>query len=120
SRSMQLRARVGGTRVQSVGFQVIQVNPAIAYLLGQSTGIIDSYTTFNTTDISAQFIKDFGSNRSASVSYARGISPGNGVYQASEQESIGASFRTLILRYYTISLSAGHDSLKSVAQTLGT
>lgn len=120
NRSMQLRLRGGLSQVQSVGFQVIQVNPAIAFLLGETAGIIDAYTKFTTTDISAQFIKDFGSNRTASLSYARGISPGNGVYQASEQESIGASFHTLVRRYYTVSVSAGRDTLKSVAQTLGT
>jgi hypothetical protein len=119
-RSVQLRLRAGGSQVETLGLQLVPIDPTIAALLGQAAGLIDSYQKFRTTDISAQIIKDFGSRRTASISYARGISPGNGIYQASEQESIGAGFNTLLWRRYAVTLTAGHDQLKSVAQTLGT
>ena len=118
-RSMQVRVRLGQSQVQTLGFTTIAVDPVVAALLGQSTGVIDSFRKTNTQDISAQIVKDFGTKRSVSFSYARGISPGNGLYQASQQESYAATFRTQLGRAYTVSLTAGHDTLTSIAQTLG-
>ena len=118
-RSMQVRFRAGGTEMETVGLTVVRIDPVLARLLGQSAGIIDAYRKLRMSDFSAQLIKDFGSRRSVSFSYARGISPGNGVYQASQQESIGAGITNQLWRDYRISFSGGIDNLKSVAQTLG-
>src|SRR5580700_1654937 len=81
NRTTQLRFRGGFSQVESVGLEEVQINPVIAALLGVNNGVIDSYLTYKTTDFSAQFVKDFhGGRTTASLSYARGISPGNGVF----------------------------------------
>jgi len=116
SRSTQLRFRGGLSEVESLGLETVQINPAIAALLGESSGVIDSYSTYRTTDFSVQFVKDFrGGKRTASLAYARGISPGNGVFQTSQQESISANLTARVFRTYTFTLGAGRDTLESVA-----
>jgi hypothetical protein len=123
NRTTQLRFRGGISQVQSLGLVTVAIPPAIAVLLGVNSGIIDSYATYRTTDISAQFIKDFRGGRTASLAYARGISPGNGVFQTSQQESISAGLMAKVLRSYSLSLGAGRDTLKaatlSVVENLG-
>jgi len=123
NRTMQVRLRGGLSVVESLGLVTVPIPPAIAALLGAGEGVIDSYATYRTSDVSAQFIKDFPHGRTASLAYARGISPGNGVFQTSQQETISASLTTKVLRSYSLTLGAGRDTLKaatlSVVQNLG-
>jgi hypothetical protein len=119
NRTMQLRFRGGISQVESVGLETVQINPIIAALLGVNTGVIDAYTTYKTADSSAQFIKDFRGGTTASLSYARGISPGNGVFQTSQQESISATLAGRVFRIYSIQAALGRDTLESVSQALG-
>jgi len=119
NRTMQFRFRGGLSNVYSLGEQTVQINPLIAALLGVNTGIIDSSQTYRTTDFSAQFVKDFRGRATASLAYARGISPGNGVYQTSQQESISGNLTTKVFRTYSLQVGLGRDTLESVAQNLG-
>jgi len=117
-RTTQIRFRGGLSQIESVDLQTVPINPVIAALLGVSTGAIDAYTTSKTGDFSVQFAKDFGHGATASLAYAHGVSPGNGLFQASEQESISANFATKVFRTYSFSASLGRDSLSSVSQTV--
>ena len=119
NRTTQIRFRGGFSWVETLALQTVQINPLIAALLGVSTGIIDSYTTFRTTDLSGQFVKDFRGGATASLAYARGVSPGNGVYQTSRQESISASLTAKVFRTYTFQAGLGRDTLSAVGQVLG-
>jgi hypothetical protein len=120
NRTTQLRFRGGFSQVESVGLEQVQINPAIAALLGENNGVIDSYITYKTTDFSAQFVKDFhGGRTTTSLAYARGISPGNGVFQTSQQESMSASLTARVFRTYTLTAAIGRDTLAAVGQTLG-
>jgi hypothetical protein len=120
NRTTQLRFRGGFSQVESVGLEQVQINPAIAALLGENNGVIDNYLTYKTTDFSAQFVKDFhGGRTTASLAYARGISPGNGVFQTSQQESMSASVTTRVFRTYTFTAAVGRDTLVAVGQALG-
>jgi hypothetical protein len=115
NRTTQLRFRGGLSSVESLGLETVQINPAIAKLLGESTGVIDSYITYRSTDFSVQFVKDFrGGRTTASLAYARGISPGNGVFQTSQQESISGNLTARLFRDYALTIGAGRDTLASV------
>ncbi len=120
NRTTQLRFRGGFSQVESVGLEQVQINPVVAALLGENSGVIDAYMTYKTTDFSAQFVKDFhGGRTTASLAYARGISPGNGVFQTSQQESLSASMTARVFRTYTLTAAAGRDTLVAVGQALG-
>ncbi len=119
SRSMQVRFRGGLSNVRSQGQETVQIAPAIAALLGQSTGIIDSRTNILTNDISAQIVKDFRHGATASIAFAHGVSPGNGLFLTSEQQSISASATTPFLRRYVLMAGFGRDTLVAIGQNLG-
>ncbi len=119
SSSMEFRFRGGMSGVESLGLTPVGIAPAVAALLGQSSGIIDAYASIWTTDVSAQFIKDFRRGKTATVAYAHGVSPGNGIFQTSVQESIGASATVPFLRRYTVTAGFGRDALTAIGQTLG-
>jgi hypothetical protein len=119
SRTMQIRLRGGVSRVESIGLQTIRIDPAIAALLGEQFGVVDVSQGIRTADYSAQFVKDFGGRASLSLAYTRGISPGNGVFQTSQQQSASGTFTTRVFRNYSLNLGAGRDALASVAQALG-
>lgn len=120
NRTTQLRFRGGLSVVESVGLEQVQIDPVIAALLGQSNGVIDSYITYKGTDFSAQFVKDFhGGKTTASLAYARGISPGNGVFQTSQQESISVAMTARVFRTYAFSAAVGRDTLDAIGQALG-
>lgn len=116
NRTTQLRFRGGLSEVQSLGLETVPINPLIAQLLGQSTGVVDSYATYRTSDFSVQFAKDFRHRMTASLAYARGISPGNGIYQTSQQESISANLTAKVFRTYSLTAGVGRDTLASVTQ----
>jgi hypothetical protein len=119
SRTLQVRFRGGVSRIESLGLETVQIDPAIAVLLGRSSGTIDAYLVRRTSDISAQVVKDFRGGSTLSLSYASGVSPGNGVFQTSEQTSISANFSAKVLRTYTIQAGIGRDTLVAATQNLG-
>ncbi len=114
SNTMQVRLRGGMSYVDSLEFQPVQIAPAIAALLGESTGLIDAATKVSTSDISAQFVKDFRGGKTVSVAYAHGVSPGNGIFQTSEQESMSVSFAMPLFRVYKLHAAFGRDTLTAV------
>lgn len=117
NRTTQLRLRGGVSVTQSLGLVTVPINPLLQQLLGIGQGVIDSYQTTMSTDISGQFIHDFRHGGTASLSYVRGISPGNGVYQTSQQEAIALT-ASKTLRAYSFSFGAGHDTLKAATQAV--
>jgi hypothetical protein len=119
SRSTQLRFNGGVSRTESLGLQVVPINPIIAALLGQTSGVIDAYRSFRGTNLSAQVIHDFHKGSTLSLSYARGITPGNGLFQTSQQESIASNAGIKLFRTYGLSIGAGRDRIVSVTQNLG-
>jgi hypothetical protein len=119
SRTMQLRLRGGVSYVQNRAFETVSVPPSIAALTGQTAGIIDDYTSLVTNDISAQLVKDFSAGKTASIAYAHGISPGNGLFLTSQQQSIAVRVMSPFRRLYTVSAGFGQDILTSVAQSIG-
>jgi hypothetical protein len=119
NRTLQIRFRGGVSSVESLGLQTVPISPVIAVLLGEATGIIDAYHTSGTSDISAQVVKDFRGGSTASIAYARGVSPGNGVFQTSQQESISLNLSIKVRRSYLLAVGGGRDTLSAVAQALG-
>ncbi|MDP9053595.1 MAG: hypothetical protein M3N93_04745 [Acidobacteriota bacterium] len=118
-RSTQLRFNGGLSRVESLGLQTVPLSPEVAVLLGETSGIIDAYRVIRSSDLSAQAIRDFHKYGTVSFAYARGVTPGNGLFQTSQQESLSVSGSRKIFRDYGLSVGGGRDRLISVSQSLG-
>jgi hypothetical protein len=119
SRTLQVRLRGGASNVASRGFQQIPVDPAIATLLGQSSGIVDVSSQTKTSDLSAQIVKDFGRRRTVNIAFAHGVAPGNGIFQTSTQESISAGFAAQVFRRYNFAAGLNYSTLSSITAALG-
>ncbi|MDP9171169.1 MAG: hypothetical protein M3N54_11170 [Acidobacteriota bacterium] len=117
-RSTQFRSRLGVSRAESQGLNTVTIDPTIAALIGRSTTIVDQYRLALFSDASAELVRDFGRNRTANLSYARGISPGNGVLMTSIQETEAGTFSMALLNRYTATAGAGHTKLSSASQTI--
>ena len=117
--TMQLNARAGASRLDSTGLEANYVNPQIAGLVGQGAPITQYRSVQWISDYAVQFTKSFRRSRSASISYNRGLSPGNGLYLTSRQQDIAASGSMILFRHYYFSAGVGYDSLSATAQNLG-
>lgn len=117
--TMQLHARGGASRLDSSGFAAGYLNPQVAGLVGQGNGITQYRSIQWISDYAVQFTKSFRRSRSASISYNRGLSPGNGLYLTSRQQDIAASGSMILFRHYYFSAGVGYDSLSATAQNLG-
>ncbi len=111
----QLRTRLGASHLETLGLAVVPLPPEIAIFLGQRNAVIDSYSHRWISDISAELVHDFHRNRTATLSYARGQSPGNGVLFTSAQESISAGFAMRLFRRVPIYGSATRSTLTSAS-----
>jgi hypothetical protein len=91
-RNTQLQTRVGATRIESLQYETVPLSPALAAVLGQGSTIINAYAVGWTSDISAQLVRDLHRSRKATLAYAHGQSPGNGVQLTSIQQTISAGY----------------------------
>ena len=119
SRTMQVRVRAGASLIHTRSLTEVPIPPVLAVLLGQSAGLIDVSNTSVTSDISGQLIKDFHAGKTINVAFAHGVSPGNGYFQTSVQESVSAGFGMPMFRRYLIQATVGRDTLTAVSQALG-
>jgi len=113
NRTTQLRLRAGVAFLETLNLTLVPIDPVFAALVGQGYGVADIYQKHTTTDLSGQFIKDFSRKRSANISYAHGIAPGNGLILTSIQEVVSGSFSALMFRRYTLTMSGGRSTLTS-------
>jgi hypothetical protein len=118
SKSAQLRIRGGVTRSENDALVTVPIDPAIAILIGRTSTTVDSYQASLFSDISAQLVKDFGRSRTANISYAHGLAPGNGQILASVQQAMSAGYSARLFHWYTASINVGYSSLSSEAQTI--
>jgi hypothetical protein len=117
NRHMQLRTRLGVSQIKSRAYETIALPPQLAAILGQSESLINASSGFTTTDVSAQLVRDFGKNRTASLGFARGESPGNGLLLTSVQETATAGFSSSFFRRRVpVNVGATYSTLNATLQ----
>jgi len=118
TRHLQLSARIGGARVQSLSLAEVQIDPVVAALLGETVGIQVAHQLSYVPDISARLTDTF--RRSTfGVSYTNGVSPGNGVYLSSRSQSETVSYSYTGVRHWNFGASAAYSRMDALVQTLG-
>jgi len=118
-RRTQLRLRGGISRIESLAYTQVAINPLFAALTGEAVGIIDYYHRSSISDISAQFVRDLGRAKTFNISYAHGLAPGNGQILTSTQQVISGSFSASLFHRYSVSLSGGRSTLSAQVQNTG-
>lgn len=116
-RYTQLRTRFGATRIESLGYETVALDPGLAALLGQSSTIINAYSLRWTSDISVELVRDFRRTRTLTLAYAHGQSPGNGVLLTSVQQTMSAGYAmSFFRRRLPLNVNANYSTLSSLAQ----
>ena len=118
SRSWEWNLKVGGARVETQAVGRVQLDPAIAAIIGQSVGIQAIHRTNYIPSIHAQLTKTFR-RASISWSYANGVSPGNGIYLTSATQAADVGVRYTGIRKWNFGAMAGYNSFRSLTLTLG-
>jgi hypothetical protein len=117
-RSVEVQLQIGAGRIESLSVQRVAIDPAIAAITGQSSGLLAAYHLNYLPDLGAGLTKSFH-HSSLAFRYARTVSAGNGVYLASESETATGSFSYTGVRHWSFSLAGGYNSLKALQQSLG-
>ena len=118
NKTLQFRARYGTSRLESRGLQTVILAPDAAQILGVTVGTQRYYSALYVPDFALDVIKSFRRS-SLSLSYVRGVSPGNGVILTSQHNSTAVNYSFSGFRKYAINVGAGRDTLDGVSQILG-
>jgi hypothetical protein len=119
TKSLQLRLRVGGSRVVTIGTQTIVLDPVIAAILGETSGEIAIHRTNYVPDLTAQFAKQFKVG-TASLEFIENVTPGNGLVLTSRHTLYSGHYDYSGLRRWTISIAASRDQLNTLGILIGT
>ena len=118
NRTWELRAQGGATRVESLALEAIAVDPIIAAITGQIIGILAVYQLNYRPSAAVSLAKRLP-HGSLTFAYDRGVTPGNGIFLTSEQETAGANFKYQGIQRWTFFASVGYNRLSSFLQTIG-
>ncbi len=116
-RVWQLGLTAGALALETKGLQIVSLSPAIAALLGQGS-IIQAYYRKDTLPYGGVRLTGNFRRSVLSVGFSRDVSPGNGVYQASENTSATANFNYTGIRKWAISAGGGYNKLSSIGPQL--
>jgi hypothetical protein len=107
----------GAFQSEVSGIEQVTLNPVLAALLGQATGISAFYREDVYPSGSVMLTARLKSS-SLTVQGADQISPGNGVYLTSRQESGQLSYTYTGIRKWSFGLSGGYFRLGAIGQQL--
>ena len=117
-RRWDFSTQFGAARNDFSGLTSVNLDPAIAALVGQNTAVIAFHQTGYIPIYGGQLIRRF-ERSSVVAAYNQSFSPGNGVYLTSRQTAATASYSYTGLKKLTYTASAGYARLTSLGQTLG-
>jgi hypothetical protein len=118
SRTLELGIQAGEARVETLFLTAVRVDPVIAAITGQATGIQATYNVRYVPTARVRLTKQMQTSN-AEVSYIREISPGNGVYLTSRSEAFSAWYSYRGQRHWNFSVNAGYNKMSALAQTIG-
>jgi hypothetical protein len=117
-RRWDFSTQLGAARVDALGLTSINVDPAIAAIVGQNTAVVVFHRISYIPIVEVQLIRRF-ERSSLSAAFNESFSPGNGVYLTSKQTAATLGYSYTGLKKVTFSASASYSRLQSLGQTLG-
>jgi len=117
SRNLELQIQVGGSRVDSAGLMPVTLDPAIAAIVGQSTAVVTFSRVLFVPLEDVKLVRRFH-EASLNAGYSSGVSPGNGIYLTSRQNTASAGFSYQGSHRLVAALNAGYSRLATLGQSL--
>jgi hypothetical protein len=118
-RRWDFASQIGSARVDFSGLTSINLDPAIAAILGQSTAVVAFHSVSYIPIYEAQLTRRF-EHSAVTGAYNQSFSPGNGIYLTSRQTAASLNYSYTGLRKLSFGANAAYSRLTSLGQTLGT
>ena len=116
-RNWTINASAGAYQIETQGLQRVALDPAVAAILGTTSGVEAFYRRLNIPAVKISLTRRFKS-ASASLSYERSVNPGNGVYLTSRSEGGIAMVSYTGIHKWSFSGIGSYSSYSSVGQDL--
>lgn len=117
SKVWELQAQVGAARLETLGLERIEVNPVVAAITGQTSGIVAAYHLNYVPSYAMNATRTFARG-TLSMGVSRSVTPGNGVYLTSSFEGAGIGYSHNPIHHFYFTATAGFSQLVSQVQTL--
>ena len=117
TRTLDLQLQLGGSRVDSAGLTFIALDPAAAAVIGQETATVTFSSALFVPVVDARLIQRF-QRASLNIGYSSGVSPGNGIYLTSRENTAGGTFSYNGAHRVAAALTAGYSRLATLGQPL--
>ncbi len=118
SRSWELGLRAGAIRVEMLSMGVVDIDPVVAAIIGRSTASRAFYRLEWAPTYAAQLQRYF-QRAGLHMSYSNGVTPGNGVYLASRQNTASAILSYTGMRYWSFNGGGYYSDMRSIGQDIG-
>jgi len=118
ARHWDLSTQAGAARVQTLGLTQVALDPAIAALTGESFATVTFSGTSYLPVGEARLVRTFKAS-SLTFDYTMGVTPGNGYYLTSRQNSAAIDYSFLAGRRWEARGNAGFNRLSALGQDLG-
>lgn len=110
--------QAGAAHVDFSGLTVVNIDPAIAAIVGQNTAVVTFHNLTYIPIYQAQLTRRFP-HSAVTAAYNQAFSPGNGVYLTARQTAATLQYSYTGLKRFTFAANASYSSLSSLGQTLG-
>jgi hypothetical protein len=118
TRTFLFTVSAGVHRLETLGARQVTLSPEVAAILGRPTPVAAIYR-INYWPQYGVTLEHRRLNHGATLNYQRGVSPGNGAYLTSGQETINAGYSYTGVRKWAFGLNAGTSRFNSLYQTAG-
>jgi hypothetical protein len=118
SKLWDLQLKAGGGRIESLSLQQITIDPVIAAITGQTSGIAAAYRLNYVPELGGMLTRKMR-NAGLTFSYDRSVSAGNGLYLASASESASITYNYTGVRRWSFSGVGSYSRLTAVLQSIG-
>lgn len=118
SRNWELGLRAGVIRVEMLSMGTVTIDPVVAAIIGRTTGFRALYRRELGPTFSAD-VQRFFRHSTFHASYNYGVTPGNGVYMASRQNTASATLSYSGMRYWSLSAGGYYSDMRDIGQDLG-
>jgi hypothetical protein len=112
-----LTVKAGLYQAEVQGLQQVALDPEVSALLGISAGIQAYYRKSTFPSGTAQLTRRF-KNARIDLSYARTVTPGNGIYLTSRQQLAQGTLSYTGLQRWSLSLGGSYSTLSSIGQNI--
>ena len=117
-RRWELNARIGALKVETLGTRQVQIDPAIAAIIGVSSGqeVFYSNTILGSGTVSLTRTSRQGN---LSFQFSRSVNPGNGVILTSQNDTAGAGFNRRLSRKLNFDVSYNYNRMRGIGLIAG-